>query len=124
VQTESLKNKTVKPGSLNPLTPAEFSLLNKATEFTWDAVTGAKAYQLEFYANKIPVVMSLQLKQGMNTKDGPVTGVLVPATKTKINIKQATRNYLKKGKVYQWHVIAIGDQGVIAASKPRKIRAE
>ncbi|RKZ63512.1 MAG: hypothetical protein DRQ44_10015, partial [Gammaproteobacteria bacterium] len=83
VQTESLKNKTVKPGSLNPLTPAEFSLLNKATEFTWDAVTGAKAYQLEFYANKIPVVMSLQLKQGMNTKDGPVTGVLVPATKTK-----------------------------------------
>jgi len=124
VQTESLKNKTVKPGSLNPLTPAEFSLLNKETEFTWDAVTGAKAYQLEFYADKVPVVMSLQLKQGMRSKDGPVTGILVPASKTKINLKQATRNYLKKGKVYQWHVIAIGDQGVIAVSKPRKIRAE
>jgi len=124
VQTESLQNKTVKPGSLKPSSPSEFSLLNEKTEFTWEAVTGAKAYQLEFYANEIPKVMSLQLKQGMNTKGGPVTGVLVPATKTKINIKQATRNYLKKGKVYQWHVIAIGDQGVIAVSKPRKIRAE
>lgn len=124
VQTESLKNKTVKPGSLNPLTPAEFSLLNITTEFTWDAIPGAKAYQLEFYADKIPEIMSLQLKQGMNSKDGPVTGILIPASKTKINLKQATRNYLKKGKVYQWHVIAISDQGIIAVSKPRNIRAE
>lgn len=124
VQKENLKNKTIKPGSLKPLSPAEFSLLGETTEFAWDLVPGAKAYQLEFYANKVPAVTSLQLKQGMSAKAGPVTGILVPAAKTKINLKQATRNYLQKGKVYHWHVIAIGDQGIIAVSKPRKIKVE
>lgn len=124
VQTESLQNKTIEPGTLKPLSPAEFSLLSATTEFSWDAVPGAKAYQLEFYANKIPDVTSLQLKQGMNAKAGPVTGILIPAKKTRVNLKQATQNYLRKGKVYHWHVIAIGDGGIIAVSKPRKIRAE
>ena len=124
VQKSKLSNKTIKPGSLTPLAPAKFSLLDDSTVFSWDPVPGAKAYQLEFYADKVPGVSSLQLKQGLNSNSSPVTGLLVPAIKTKTKISIATRNHLRKGKTYNWQILAIGDHGLIAVSEPRKIEIE
>ncbi len=124
IQKKNNSNKTIVPGALKPLSPAEFSSLDESTAFSWQPVSGAKAYRLEFYQGKIPAMSSLQLKQNLNANSKLVTGVLVSALKTKVNLSMATRNRLQQGKVYNWQILAIGERGLIAASKSREIKVK
>ena len=98
--------------------PAANTVLALDTEFAWQAVNAASAYQLEIYTQ--PVRDS---KLPGATSQPPLTGVLVPAAKTRLTVGSLSRAHLLSGSTYYWRVVALSDKGrVIARSDFRRIR--
>ena len=94
------------------------TLLMPNTEFKWNVVHGATAYQLEIHSKPTNNSNSLATEQ-----DLPVTGVLIPASKTRLKIGKVSRSYLIPGNNYFWRVIAINESGqIIARSGFRRIK--
>lgn len=98
--------------------PARDAQLAANTEFAWQPVNGATAYQLEIYNRPVrdtdlPGVMA----------QPPLTGVLVPAAKTRLTMGSLSRVHLLSGSDYYWRVVALSDKGrVMARSDFRRIR--
>jgi hypothetical protein len=92
------------------------------TSFSWLAVEGASAYQLEIHdagtAAAFDVVAPSPETQGdsyarSRELPSPVTGILLPAEKTSTTLTAMSRQYLRSGHRYRWRVIAIGDGGAV-----------
>jgi len=112
--------------------PANNALLQADTHFRWQAVRGARAYQLELYLAKDHRRPSTQPgsepgKLGYDEtsidKQAPATGLLVPGRKTSLSIGALSRQHLRHGETYLWRILAIGAEGRIISSSPiREIR--
>lgn len=114
--------------------PPHLALLGTETRFSWQAVPGARAYQLEVYTvapDPAPELPELGAAQGAPSRADisealsrrPVTGVIVPATQTQAVLSATARRHLSPGQTYLWRVQAIGEDGtVLRQSDPLKIR--
>lgn len=113
--------------------PANLALLDKETQFSWQAVKEARIYQLEIYKATPGVLDSLPDIGGSTGPSAaemqtvlshpPITGVLVPADKTKTVLSTISRGYLIAGQRYYWRLLAIDLHGVIIAMSPlRELR--
>jgi len=102
-----------------------------ATEFSWQAMEGARAYQLEIHAADIAETgkvadRSLEDPEvfpdpALNHRP-PVTGILLPAAHTSARLSALSRQHLQQQRRYLWRVIAIGHEGsVIASSEMQEI---
>jgi len=98
--------------------PATDAVLAAKTEFAWQPINGAVAYQLEIYTRP---VRDADLPG--TTAQPPLTGVLVPAAKTRLTVGSLSRAHLLSGSDYYWRVVALSDKGrVMARSDFRRIR--
>src|SRR5690606_25604398 len=106
--------------SINTLSPAPRIYLAEDTGFAWQAVSGAKAYQLEFYA---PAAAAALLKPGSyDDSQTPVSGLLVPASQNQASISPIARRHLAPGQTYFWRVLAIDERGrLLGASELQAI---
>jgi hypothetical protein len=120
-----------------PLTlggPPDLALLAPDTNFAWEAIKGARAYQLEIYATGRDLAAGLpDLGGGDRTPKPadvagalsrpPVTGLLVPGKQTRVPLSAMARQHLLPGRAYLWRVLAIGEDGtIIGASPMRELR--
>lgn len=98
--------------------PLVDTLLVPATEFTWNMMNGAAAYQLEIHTKPTHNINPLAIEQ-----DKPITGVLIPANKTRMKVGKISRAYLIPGSTYYWRVVAINETGqIIGRSEFRRIK--
>jgi hypothetical protein len=125
-----------KPGEVLPIMPIGLvmpphqALLAPETVFAWEAVRGARAYQIELYARAMTPADKLpSLGDDASTappklpSTPPVTGVLVAGTHTQTALSATARSHLQPGKIYLWRVLAIGGDGSIVGESPvREIR--
>ena len=110
--------------SLRLQSPEPQAFLSAATEFRWQAVEGARAYQLELHdderepGERIPAAMDkIDMQPEPASPDGrPVTGILIPAGRTYASLSVESRQYLQGGRNYLWRVIAIGSDGSVLAT--------
>ncbi|MEE8482343.1 MAG: hypothetical protein V3S12_03230 [Acidiferrobacterales bacterium] len=128
-----------KPGpsesSLLPLAvigPSHLEYLGDETRFSWQAVPGARKYQLEVYAVARDSVLRLpdlgatpstpnRVNISKALSRPPVTGVIVSATQTMLSATM--RRHLQPGFTYLWRVQAISKDGaVLRQSDLRVIR--
>jgi hypothetical protein len=114
--------------------PAPAALLAPDTGFSWQAIPGARAYQLEVYTagRETDVVLpdlgagdralsTLDVAQALSRP--AVTGMLVPGRQTQTVLSGAARTRLEPSRVYLWRVLAIGADGsVIGQSPMRELR--
>ena len=100
--------------------PPDNALLARDTQFNWQAVKGARAYQLELF---LPEQSGLKPDDAAITKHSPATGVMVPAKKNTLLLGELSRNKLRPNTTYYWRILAIGDGGqILSASALREIR--
>ncbi len=100
--------------------PPDNALLARDTQFNWQAVKGARAYQLELF---LPEQSGLKPDDAAITKHTPATGVMVPAKKNTLSLGELSRNKLRPNTTYYWRILAIGDGGqILSASALREIR--
>lgn len=108
--------------------PRDKALLTERTEFKWQPVPGARAYQLELYLPNRRGPMNSELSDATYDDTSiadktPDTGLLVPGKRTSLNIGALSRQHLKHGETYLWRIIAIGHDGtIISSSAIREIR--
>jgi len=101
------------PAPLRLLTPNPGAKLTPETGFSWQAVAGARAYQVELY-----------MRQNQPTSSPPVTGMLVPAEQLQTSLSKSAWQHIEPGEVYLWRVVAIAENGnVIGESQLREISA-
>jgi hypothetical protein len=115
------------PGtSLRLQAPGPRAFLSPVTEFRWQAVEGARAYQLELHDDmreqeeRIPATLEkIDLQTEPSSPEGrPVTGMRMPAGRTSASLSVVSRQYLQAGRNYLWRVIAIGSDGAVLATSP------
>lgn len=125
-----------KPGEVLPIMPIGLmmpphqTLLAPDTVFAWEAIRGARAYQIELYARIMTPADKLpSLGDDASTtpptlpSTPPVTGMLVVGTQTQTALSVTARSHLQPGKIYLWRVLAIGGDGSIVGESPvREIR--
>mgnify|MGYP000144414261 FL=1 len=118
INQSALDNSNSDIAKLSQKSPLIDALLVPSTEFKWSAVGSASAYQLEIHSKPTHSINSLALEQ-----EPPITGVLIPANKTRIKVGSVSRTYLIPGNNYYWRVIAINETGqIIARSEFRRIK--
>jgi hypothetical protein len=101
------------PAPVGLLAPTPGAQLTPETSFGWQAMSGARAYQLELYA-----------KQGTSVSSQPVTGMLVPSKQQETPLSPMALKHLEPELIYLWRVIAIGENGAtIGISTLREIRS-
>jgi len=105
--------------------PLKNTLLNASTRFRWQAVKGAKAYQLELYLpdlHKRPSAddKNLPLEESLINNKSPATGLLVPAKKTSLSLSALSRDTLRHNQIYYWRIIAISNDGQVLTTSPLK----
>jgi len=102
---------------INLLQPRTDDALVKATEFAWHAVEASKVYQLELYSRP-PMSSNMNNRQ----QDKPITGILMPASTTRLKLSDKSFTHLSRNQIYYWRVIAISESGeIIAQSEFRRI---
>lgn len=100
--------------------PSANALLTEDTQFSWRPVKGARAYQLELYAQ--PKNGTRLDELGLD-KQIPASGILVPGKKTGIGLGTLSRSHLQHGETYYWRIMAIGPGGqILSTSLLREIR--
>jgi hypothetical protein len=92
----------VPPTNLSVLTPSSGASIDMDTVFSWNAVLGTHAYQLEI------------LNAGTDTF---VAAKLVPATDLKLSLLAMSFENLTPGQTYDWRVRAFANGKVISQSK-------
>lgn len=102
--------------SLQATMPEADAQLTEDTRFTWQPVSGARAYQLELYraddAGTLPDTPAIK----------PVTGLLVPALQTEAVLSKLSLEHLSGDGTYVWRVLAIDADGlIIGASSLRTL---
>ena len=117
---EAAAGQTGAPGPLAARGPAAGSTA-AGGKFTWQAVAGSIAYQLEIYEKD-----GAPGRGGSGQREGsagllvispspeqrqPVTGVIVPAPEVEVFAARAFGEKLAAGKTYLWRVVAIGAEG-------------
>ena len=118
INSSTANNSNSQLAKLIQQSPLVDAFLMPSTEFKWQATQGAFAYQLELHTKPIHNINPIAIEQEL-----PVTGVLIPASKTRLKIGKVSRTYLIPGNNYFWRVIAINEAGqIIARSEFRKIR--
>lgn len=122
------------PAPLALVSPAPSALVVPELRFSWRAIRGAHAYQLEVFGGTRDSVRELPTLGGAPDKPGsedvaqalkqpPVTGMLVTGAQTNTGLSGMARRHLKSGRTYLWRVRAIGEDGsVIGESPMREIR--
>ncbi len=110
------------PAALLAVTaPAPRATLGPDTDFRWQAVPGASAYQLELYEHPLADNTASAIGASADATGRPLTGLLVPAG-DHARLSLLARSYLSPGGTYHWRVIAIGADGrVLAVSDSRPI---
>jgi hypothetical protein len=116
--------------SLSLVTPPNQILLAPDTAFAWEAIRGARAYQLELYAKPRGAGDGLPDLGGPTDTapptlppTPPVTGMLVPGAQTRAVLSGAARAHLLSSHSYLWRVLAIGGDGSIVGESPvRELR--
>lgn len=109
--------------------PPPFALLADGTAFSWEAIKGARAYQVELYAADRSAAGALPDPGGGDPAPNPtdvssalthppVAGMLVPGKLTSTTLSSATRQHLLPGYRYYWRVKAIGGDGSIIGMSP------
>ncbi|MGE5240614.1 MAG: hypothetical protein ACM3NI_03115, partial [Bacteroidota bacterium] len=125
-----------KPGEVLPImpiglfTPPHQTLLAPDTVFAWEAIRGARAYQIELYARAMTPADKLpSLGDDIGTAapalpgTPPVAGMLVVGTQTQTALSATARSHLQPGRIYLWRVLAIGGDGSVVGESPvREIR--
>lgn len=93
--------------NMNVIGPADGARLGKGTVFSWQAIEGAHAYQVEIFKDNPNV---------------PLTGKLVTGKDLTLSLQALSLAHLQPGGMYQWHVRAFSKSGkVLGASVPRTI---
>lgn len=112
--------------------PVPGAVLAADTAFSWQRVPNARAYQLLVYAaSRTTVPYRPDAGAGESPaapsdlavaalKQNPVTGVLVPAARTRATLAPATRAHLESGTTYVWRVQAIDANGAVIAESPAR----
>jgi hypothetical protein len=109
--------------------PPPFALLADGTAFRWEAIKGARAYQVELYAINRISAGDLPDLGGGNLAPSPldafsalthppVAGMLVPGKQTSTTLSSAARQHLLPGYRYYWRVKAIGGDGSVIGMSP------
>lgn len=99
------------PTPLKLLAPNPGAKLTPETSFGWQAVAGARAYQVELY-----------MRQNPPASNRLVTGMLVPAEQLQTSLSKLAWQHIGPGEVYLWRVVAIAENGnVIGESQLREI---
>ena len=128
---EAGSGKGLPPRSLAVFEPAPSALLASDTAFVWEAIQGARAYQLELYPTPQSATPNLpELGSGDPAPSAtevstalarpPATGMLVPGKQTRTTISTAARQHLLPGYRYFWRVLAIGDSGTVIGASPMR----
>jgi hypothetical protein len=105
------------PKSMLVGSPPQDAVLSTQTQFSWQAVSGAKVYQVEVFLEQ-PNDTAHSSKQLIR----PVTGTQVPATKEQLSFNAISLAHLRTGQTYYWRVIAVDQAGkVLAISKSRRL---
>ncbi len=105
------------PKSLLVGSPPQDAVLSTQTQFSWQAVSDAKVYQVEVFLEQ-PNDTAYSSKQLIR----PVTGTQVPATKETLSFNAISLAHLRTGQTYYWRVIAVDQAGkVLAISKSRRL---
>jgi hypothetical protein len=117
------------PRSIKTTSPAADRPADKETKFSWAAVPGSVAYQVEIYhktgkekavikeAGKFNVCL-VRLPSELNRP--PTMGVMVPAFKTEAKLNQFAGRVLKSGTTYLWRVVALAKDGKVLCESPFK----
>lgn len=100
------------PAVLKLHEPQAEAKLSADTWFAWQAVPGARAYQLEIYG---------AAPAATHPPQTPVSGILVRDVQTRTQLSKLARAHLVSGKRYHWRVIAIGDKGQILAQSATRV---
>jgi hypothetical protein len=105
------------PKNLLVGSPPQNAVLSTETQFSWQAVDGAKVYQVEIFLGNpdatTPVAKHLKR---------PVTGAQIPASKQQLAFNSVSLSHLTPGKNYYWRVVAVDQRGkVLAISKLRRL---
>ena len=112
--------------------PVPGTVLAADTAFSWQRVPNARVYQLLVYAASRTTVPHRPDAGAAESpaapsdlavaalKRPPVTGVLVPAARTRATLAPATRAHLESGTTYVWRVQAIDANGAVIAESPAR----
>jgi hypothetical protein len=110
--------------------PPDRALLASDTQFIWEPIRGARAYQLEIYAK--PRSLGDNLPELGREPDAPppalpqgppLAGLLLPGAQSRGSLGGATRGHLPPGQSFLWRIIAIGGDGsVVGESAVRELR--
>ncbi|MCX4187492.1 hypothetical protein [Methylophaga sp. OBS4] len=97
----------IAPLPLQTFTPAQDAMLSTETVFSWTTVQKAHAYQVELF---------------LIGEDKPLTGKLVPASESSLNLSAMSMNWLEAGTSYVWQVKAFDNAGnIIAVSSLQRV---
>jgi len=103
--------------NIDLIRPGSASTLSNKGIFEWQSISKATAYQLEIYTRPIRDADIATYRQPQ-----PLTGVIVPAEKTRLTLESTTISHLNSGDDYFWRVIALSEKGeVIGRSSFRRI---
>lgn len=92
--------------------------LTSYTEFKWQPILDAAAYQIEIYAKPIKEKLTRN-----DVEEEPLTGVVVRSDKNKLFIGDLPKSHLKRGHIYYWRIVAFSSKGdLIAKSQLKAIR--
>jgi len=121
-----VNNNTTIEGTQSALTIQEIQVqkpkldipLTSKTEFVWQPVSDAAAYQIEIYARPIKEKLTRN-----EVEEEPLTGVVVRSDKNKLFIGDLPKSHLKRGHTYYWRIVAFSSKGdLVAKSKLKAIR--
>lgn len=113
VRRDAGDTKSLDTQEIRTLFPAAGAQVTPDTEFQWQAIAGAHAYQLEIYDS--PHLHGLA---SANQAPLPVTGVLIPAARNRLALGAVSWRHLRIGGRYWWRVIGLAADGHIIGQSP------
>ena len=101
----SLAPSVVELQTLTVMQPLQNAVLDAGTRFAWQPLANAHAYQLEVFRRGEQV---------------PLTGKLVPATETALDLSVMSLDRLSPLSTYQWQLRAFDHRGNVIGVSPRQ----
>jgi len=114
--------------------PGDGAIFNDDTRFSWQPLSGAKAYKVELFASPGTDPFHLpDIGEGSAGSDPalartalaapPAAGMIVAASQTEVVLSSIARARLRPRSTYFWRVQAIGADGsVIGSAQARRLR--